>query len=100
MRSLSPQVGRGLDDYPEVYVSPPLGALDPTAHDEYSIFSCLLCTANVSVGGLDLKTASETTSSFEMVSYSYQPEPMISPSWRTTQECLIPSSPVAGLRKT
>ena len=33
-------------------------------------------------------------------SYSYQPEPMISPSWRVTQECLIPSSPVAGLMKT
>ena len=32
--------------------------------------------------------------------YSYQPEPIIIPSWSTAQECLIPSSPVAGLTKT
>ena len=69
-----------------------------TAH-EYLSFWCLLCTANVSMGGLNLKTAWETTPSFEMVSYSYQPDPITSPSWRTTQECLIPSSPVAGLTK-
>ena len=32
--------------------------------------------------------------------YSYQPEPMSSPSWRTAQACLVSSSPVAGLTKT
>ena len=42
----------------------------------------------------------EASNRIERVSYSYQPEPMISPSWRITQECLIPSSPVAGLTKT
>ena len=42
----------------------------------------------------------EASKRIERVSYSYQPEPMISPSWRITQECLIPSSPVAGLTKT
>ena len=50
--------------------------------------------------GGGLGRSREASNRIERVSYSYQPEPMISPSWRITQECLIPSSPVAGLTKT
>ena len=57
-----------------------------------------MVVSTVHVGGLG--RSREASNRIERVSYSYQPEPMISPSWRITQECLIPSSPVAGLTKT